>query len=67
MEIVDPTVVNVALPHMAGSLGEVQRQAQMPAFCDDYWFFTLVILVLLPLVLLMRRAARAEGSVELPH
>ncbi|MDD5642034.1 MAG: DHA2 family efflux MFS transporter permease subunit [Syntrophales bacterium] len=52
---------------MTALYGEVQRQAQMLAFCDDYWFFTLVILALLPLVLLMRRAARPEGSVEMPH
>jgi MFS transporter, DHA2 family, multidrug resistance protein len=41
---------------------EVQRQAQMLAYGDDYWFFTLVFLALLPLVFLMRRAPRtAEG------
>jgi len=41
---------------------EVQRQAQMLAFCDDYWFFTLLFLFLLPLVFLMRRApAPADG------
>jgi MFS transporter, DHA2 family, multidrug resistance protein len=34
---------------------EVQRQASMLAFCDDYWFFTLLFLALLPLVFLMRR------------
>jgi DHA2 family multidrug resistance protein len=39
---------------------EVQRQAQMLAFSDDYWFFTLIVLALLPLVLLMRRAP--EGA-----
>jgi DHA2 family multidrug resistance protein len=41
---------------------EVHRQAQMLAFCDDYWFFTIVFLALLPLVFLMRRAPKeAEG------
>lgn len=40
---------------LAGLYQEVQRQAQMLAFCDDYWFFTLVFVSLLPLVLLMRR------------
>ncbi|MEW6387505.1 MAG: DHA2 family efflux MFS transporter permease subunit [Thermodesulfobacteriota bacterium] len=40
---------------MAGLYQEVLRQAQMLAFCDDYWFFTLLFLALLPLVLLMRR------------
>jgi DHA2 family multidrug resistance protein len=47
---------------LAGLYLEVQRQAQMLAFCDDYWFFTLVFLALLPLVFLMRRAPKvAEG------
>ncbi|MDI6852662.1 MAG: DHA2 family efflux MFS transporter permease subunit [Deltaproteobacteria bacterium] len=45
---------------MAALYGEVQRQAQMLAFCDDYWFFTLMFFFLLPLVLLMRRLPRAE-------
>jgi DHA2 family multidrug resistance protein len=41
---------------------EVHRQAQMLSFCDDYWFFTIVFLALLPLVFLMRRAPKeAEG------
>jgi DHA2 family multidrug resistance protein len=43
---------------LAGLYREVQRQAQMLAFCDDYWFFTLVFLALLPLALLMRRLPR---------
>lgn len=43
---------------MAALYQEVQRQAQMLAFCDDYWFFTLLFLSLLPLVLLMRRLPR---------
>jgi DHA2 family multidrug resistance protein len=45
---------------LAGLYLEVQRQARMLAFCDDYWFFTLLFLALLPLVLLMRRAP--EGA-----
>jgi DHA2 family multidrug resistance protein len=40
---------------LAGLYMEVQRQAQMLAFCDDYWLFTLMFFFLLPLVLLMRR------------
>ena len=48
---------------LAGLYVEVQRQARMLAFCDDYWFFTLLFLALLPLVLLMRRAPEgAPGS-----
>jgi DHA2 family multidrug resistance protein len=43
---------------------EVQRQAQMLAFSDDYWFFTIVFLALLPLVFLMRRSPRHEPGVE---
>ncbi|MBM4294060.1 MAG: DHA2 family efflux MFS transporter permease subunit [Deltaproteobacteria bacterium] len=40
---------------LAGLYHEVQRQAQMLAFCDDYRFFTVLFLLLIPLVLLMRR------------
>ena len=48
---------------LAGLYQEVQRQAQMLAFCDDYWFFTLVFIALLPLVFLMRRLPR-HGEVK---
>ncbi|RJR33071.1 MAG: DHA2 family efflux MFS transporter permease subunit [Deltaproteobacteria bacterium] len=48
---------------LAGLYREVQRQAQMLAFCDDYWFFTVVFIVLLPLVFLMRRLPR-HGEVK---
>jgi MFS transporter, DHA2 family, multidrug resistance protein len=57
-------------PQAMGALyQEVQRQAQMLAFCDDYFFFTVVFLLLLPLVFLMRRLpknepAQAEAGVE---
>jgi len=40
----------------------MQRQAQMLAFGDDYHFFTIVFLMLLPLVFLMRRLPRAEPA-----
>jgi MFS transporter, DHA2 family, multidrug resistance protein len=43
---------------LAGLYQETLRQAKMLAFCDDYQFFTLVFLALLPLVLLMRRLPR---------
>jgi hypothetical protein len=43
---------------------EVQRQAQMLAFCDDYYFFTIVFLLLLPLVFLMRALPRREPVQE---
>jgi len=45
---------------LAGLYQEVQRQAQTLAFCDDYWFFTMVFLLLLPLVFLMRRSPGHE-------
>jgi DHA2 family multidrug resistance protein len=48
-------------PQAMGALyQEVQRQAQMLAFCDDYFFFTIVFLLLLPLVFLMRRLPRQQ-------
>jgi len=43
---------------LAGLYQEVQRQASMLAFCDDYWFFTLIFVALIPLVILMRRLPR---------
>ncbi len=56
---------------LGGLYLEVQRQAQVLAFCDDYWFFTMVFLALLPLVFLMRRLPRhppapLETAVEPP-
>ncbi|MEW6658665.1 MAG: DHA2 family efflux MFS transporter permease subunit [Thermodesulfobacteriota bacterium] len=48
---------------LGGLYHEVLRQAQMLAFCDDYWFFTIVFFCLLPLVFLMRRLPR-HGEVK---
>jgi len=45
---------------MGGLYGEALRQARMLAFCDDYWFFTIVFLCLLPLVFLMRRSPKPD-------
>jgi DHA2 family multidrug resistance protein len=45
---------------MAALYQEVQRQAQVLAFSDDYWFFTITFLLLLPLVFLMRRIPRHD-------
>jgi hypothetical protein len=47
---------------LASLYQEMQRQAQMLAFGDDYHFFTIVFLMLLPLVFLMRRLPRAEPA-----
>jgi|UniRef100_A0A7V6DNG4 DHA2 family multidrug resistance protein len=52
---------------MAALYLELQRQAQMLAFCDDYWFFTIVFLALLPLVLLMRRAPKEAPGPGMGH
>jgi DHA2 family multidrug resistance protein len=49
---------------MASLYHEVQRQAQMLAFSDDYWFFTIVFLLLLPLVFLMRHSPKAGEAEE---
>jgi DHA2 family multidrug resistance protein len=49
---------------MASLYHEVLRQAQMLAFCDDYWFFTIVFLCLLPLVFLMRRSPKTVTVTE---
>ncbi len=45
---------------LAGLYQTVQGQAQTLAFGDVYWVFTLVFLALVPLVLLMRRAAKQD-------
>jgi MFS transporter, DHA2 family, multidrug resistance protein len=45
---------------LAALYQEVQGQARMLAFGDDYWFFTIVFLCLLPLVFLMRRSPPPE-------
>jgi DHA2 family multidrug resistance protein len=52
---------------LAGLYQEVQRQATMLAFCDDYWFFTLLFLALLPMVFLMRRAPQTAVGPGLGH
>jgi DHA2 family multidrug resistance protein len=52
---------------LAGLYLEVQRQAQMLAFCDDYWFFTLLFLALLPLVFLMRKAPESTEGPGMGH
>jgi MFS transporter, DHA2 family, multidrug resistance protein len=49
---------------MAGLYQEVVRQARMLAFCDDYWFFTIVFLCLLPLVFLMRHTPKQVVAEE---
>ncbi|MGP7987881.1 MAG: EmrB/QacA family drug resistance transporter, partial [Desulfobaccales bacterium] len=51
---------------MGGLYQEVQRQAQMLAYCDDYHFFTIVFLLLLPLVFLMRRLPRSAPAASEP-
>jgi MFS transporter, DHA2 family, multidrug resistance protein len=51
---VDPTQLWKTPQVLAGLYQEVVRQAQMLSFCDDYWVFTLLFLVLLPLVFIMR-------------
>jgi DHA2 family multidrug resistance protein len=54
-------------PQAMGALyQEVQRQAQMLAFGDDYYFFTIVFLLLLPLVFFMRHLPKQEPAYEKP-
>ncbi len=52
---------------LAALYQSVHHQAQMLAFCDDYWFFTIVFLSLLPLVFLMRRAPQAAEGPDMGH
>ncbi len=54
---------------LAGLYQEMLKQAQMLSFSDVYWFFTIVFLLLLPLVFLMRRLPKPEGEpgVEVVH
>jgi DHA2 family multidrug resistance protein len=56
----DPTHLWQAPQVLASLYQEVVRQAQMLSFCDDYWFFTLLFLVILPLVFVMRPGPNAD-------
>jgi MFS transporter, DHA2 family, multidrug resistance protein len=49
---------------MAQLYHQTLNQAKLLAFCDDYWFFTIVFLCLLPLVFLMRALPKPE---EIPQ
>ena len=40
---------------LGGLYQEVQRQASLLAFCDDYWLLTIMFLALMPLVFLMKK------------
>jgi DHA2 family multidrug resistance protein len=51
---VDPTQLWQTPQVIAQLYHEVVRQAQMLSFCDNYWSFTLLFLILLPLVFVMR-------------
>jgi DHA2 family multidrug resistance protein len=57
---IDPAQLWKAPQVLAGLYQEVLRQAQMLSFCDDYWYFTLLFLVLLPLVFLMRSGPNSD-------
>ncbi|MBW1953209.1 MAG: DHA2 family efflux MFS transporter permease subunit [Deltaproteobacteria bacterium] len=46
---------------LAALYQEVLRQANMLAFCDDYWLLTIIFALLIPLVLLMRRQDPRAG------
>jgi MFS transporter, DHA2 family, multidrug resistance protein len=45
---------------MALIVGEIERQSQMLAFIDLFWFIGLVTLAILPLVLLMKRPKQGQ-------
>jgi DHA2 family multidrug resistance protein len=42
--------------------GEVNRQALMIAYLDDFWVMTWIAVLMLPLVLLMRHAKSTDGA-----
>jgi DHA2 family multidrug resistance protein len=60
----DPSQLWQAPQVLASLYQEVVRQAQMLSFCDDYWFFTVLFLILLPLVFIMRHGAESEPEPE---
>ncbi len=46
---------------LAGLYQEMLRQAQMLAFCEDYWLLAVLFLLLLPLLFFMRHGPELKG------
>ena len=56
---------NQAMAGMAQLYGRLHRQAQLLAYMDQYRLFTYLLLLLLPLVFLLKKAPRFVGKIEL--
>ena len=56
---------NNAYAGLAMLYGQVQRQAALLAYMDQYRLFTYLLLCLLPLVFLLKRPPRTTGRIEL--
>jgi MFS transporter, DHA2 family, multidrug resistance protein len=56
---------NQVMAGMAQLYGRLQEQAQTLAYMDQYRLFTYLLLCLLPLVFLLKRAPRIVGKIEL--
>ncbi len=56
---------NNAYAGLAMLYGQVQRQAALLAYMDQYRMFTYLLLCLLPLVFLLKRPPRTTGRIEL--
>ncbi len=72
LEVLDITIVNVAIPNMLGAFAttspeaaplimrEIGRQAQMLAFNEIFWFIAIVTLAIIPLIFMMKRPERVS-------
>jgi DHA2 family multidrug resistance protein len=56
---------NNAYAGLAMLYGQVQRQASLLAYMDQYRLFTYLLLCLLPLVFFLKRPPRTNGPIEL--
>ncbi|MGA7156934.1 MAG: DHA2 family efflux MFS transporter permease subunit [Acidobacteriaceae bacterium] len=59
------SAANNAYAGLAMLYAQVQRQASLLAYMDQYRMFTYILLCLLPLVLLLKRPPKMTGKIEL--
>jgi MFS family permease len=74
MEVLDTTIVNVALPQMAGNLGATQqeiswvmREASMLSHNDAWLLLLLSILVVAPVIFLLGKTRSRPGAAVDAH
>jgi DHA2 family multidrug resistance protein len=66
--LAERVVVSDAAPDALAMLNaEVTRQASMIAYVDDFWLMTLLTLAVIPLLLLIRPAAKTAAPAPIDH